>query len=107
MCVVPDCVDDGHELRLNSALRERQIHGGEHLLRGRLDRSVGPQDPAYQSRIDGCWGPFSAYVSNGDAEPRHRIWDEVVKSSANRSCRDEFGCDVEMRELRTGLRQQS
>src|SRR5579863_3408204 len=50
--VVPDGIDERDKLAVNAAFSQRKVHGREHLCRCRLDRCMGPEDPADQSCID-------------------------------------------------------
>src|SRR5579864_1700271 len=66
-----------------------------------------PQDPAYQCSINRSRRAFSAHIPDGDPKPRHRVRNEVIQISANRSCGNELRRHVEMCELWAGLRKQA
>ena len=71
LLIVPHCINDRNELRLDTALGKRKIYRRKHLRRSRLDGSMRAQNPADQSGINCRRRAFSADVADDDAEPRH------------------------------------
>ena len=106
MLIVPNRVDQGHELRFNPPLGQRQIDSRKHLGRPRFDGRVRTKNPTYQCRIDCSRSTLAADIADNQAEPGHGVGNEIVQVAADSPRRNKFRGNIKMGELRASLLQQ-
>ena len=98
--VVPHRVNKRNELRLNAAFGQRKIYRRKHFRRARLNGSMRAHNSAHQRGINGRRRALPADIADHNAEPRHRIRNEVIQISANGARGNKLRGDVQVRQFR-------
>src|SRR5579862_3334868 len=105
--IVPDGINNRNELRLDTALGEREVDRREHLRRRRFDRSMRADDAAHERGVNGGGSTLAADISDDEPEPRHRVGNEIVEIAADGTGGNKFGGHVEMRQFGIRLGEQA
>src|SRR5205085_6358429 len=94
--IVPNGVDQGHELSLDTTLAEGKVHGRKHLRRTGLDGSMRPQYAADQRRVNGGRSSLAAHIADDNGAARKRVLKKVVEIAPYGPCWNKFGCDLQI-----------